>query len=179
MRDLIEEARLRREPRLLPGLARALAEPMNAPVRAEIESTLRELVAIAAVRASSAVPADVVERIQRRINELPNAGWPTSVCKEHNALPIHGTSALFLWSIRPDGTVWCTDLDTLRNETEAERDPLVRFAVVVQGAKQFPELAEILPNPPPTARPCGSCAATGTEGAASCVGCRGLGWRGA
>ena len=128
---------------------------------------------------------DLAVRIQRRIDDLqpPDSlgHWPTRVCKQElNALPLHG-NWVYLWALQPDGTVLCMDHEALTHPTEPETDPLVIYAVLVQGSRSYPELQELVPARPEGARPCSACEATGMvksglEAYDSCLGCRGLGW---
>ena len=74
-----------------------------------------------------------------------------SVCKEHNAIPLHGESSLYLWSLRRDGVVLQTDLDTALNTTVPSSQPLLGFVMILRGTRDYPELAELL-HPPRGAR---------------------------
>ena len=121
--------------------------------------------------------------IQRRIDELRAdtlGDWPRRVCKEQlNALPLAGNS-IYIWALRPDGSVVCLDHEAFALPWEVETDPVVVYAVLLQGAHRYPELQALVPSPPPGARRCGSCEGTGAEGrdghSVSCLSCRGLGW---
>ncbi|MEO6063294.1 MAG: HEAT repeat domain-containing protein, partial [Thermoflexales bacterium] len=162
--------------RALPKLMREWARPANRGIRRELESALRDTAITAAHAPRPPRPPNAQTQIQARIKALnPSAidEWPLRVFKEDlNALPLHG-NAVFLWALRPDGVVLRMDHEAFGHPTEPEADPLARFAVVAQGAHQYPELAEDIPSPPPTARPCVTCLATGE----SCGVCAGLGWR--
>lgn len=120
------------------------------------------------------VPPHVARRIQQRVDEL-QGGWPISVSREHGALPLHTDSALFHWSLRPDGVLLRSDLDSAMNNTEPATDPLVRFAMILRGVGEYPELLELL-CPPQNALPCGFCLTTGRTLDFACPRCNGLGW---
>lgn len=128
----------------------------------------------------------VADRIQRLIDSLPTEGephWLWRVCRdEHNAYPLAGNE-VYLWAIRPDGVVLCLDHEAFGVPVEVETDPVKRFAAIVFGARQHPELRELIPEQPRDARLCRSCAGTGLQGAEeervhTCYGCNGLGWTG-
>lgn len=127
---------------------------------------------------------EVAVRIQRRIDELqPESlgAWPIRVCKEElNALPLHA-NMIYLWAMQPDGVVLCLDHEAFGHPVYPETDPLITFAVVVQGARQYPELQDLVPAPPPHTRLCKTCNGTGRlvegeEANTPCLQCRALGW---
>jgi len=122
---------------------------------------------------------ELAARIQRWIDDLDPGpgGWPSRLLKErHNAFPLHG-NRIYLWGIRPDGTVVCLDHEAASRWTEPETDPFLLFAVLTQGAKRHPDLRELVPPRPPRARPCSGCDGTGWEETqGSCMGCNGMGW---
>lgn len=119
--------------------------------------------------------------IQCRIDELRADGlgdWPLRRCKELNALPLVGNS-VFIWGLRPDGTVVCVDHEALGLPWEVETDQVVIYAVQLEGARIYPELQVLVPVQPQEVRRCGACGGTGAqdpEGHVSCLGCSGLGW---
>ena len=162
--------------RALPKLMREWARPANQGIRRELESALRDTAITAAHAPHPPRPPSAQAWIQARINALNPTTigqWPLRVFKEDlHALPLHG-NAIFLWGLRPDGEILRMDHEAFGHPTVREDDPLTRFAVVAQGALRYPELAEDIPSPPPTARPCVTCLATGE----SCAVCAGLGWR--
>lgn len=131
------------------------------------------------------VPAEVSRRIQELIDELDPPDdlgyWPTRVCKyELKALPLHGNS-IYIWALRPDGSLLRMDHESLGHPTEPETDLFVVFAVLTNAAQRIPELSDLVPGAPAGARPCASCDATGIvacgrEAHKSCLGCSGLGW---
>jgi hypothetical protein len=127
---------------------------------------------------------ELAARIQNWISELKAeslGAWPVRVCRDElNALPVL-SNLIYIWALRPDGTVLCLDHESFSHHTEPETDPLILYAAFVCGAKEYPELQELVPPPPAGTRLCGSCGGTGLqtqEGIAmiSCYGCRGLGW---
>jgi hypothetical protein len=118
--------------------------------------------------------------VQQRIDALDTAdsrAWPARVCKEMNALPLHGNQ-VYLWALRPDGVVLCLDHESASHRVDAESDPLTRFAVLVRGAARYPELRQIVPPPPSGAVRCEACGGTGSGEAPmpDCLKCNGLGW---
>ncbi|HSU13395.1 hypothetical protein [Longimicrobium sp.] len=132
----------------------------------------------------SEISPEFGRRIQQRIDALDTAdprAWPVRVCKEEmNALPLHGNQ-IYLWALRPDGVVLCLDHESASHHVEEERDPLTLFAVLVQGAKKYPELRQIVPPPPPGTQQCEACGGTGSgenwkPPAWDCLRCGGLGW---
>jgi hypothetical protein len=132
------------------------------------------------------ITPELSARIQRRIDELQPSDalgdWPTRHCKQkYNALPLHSTVALYLWALRPDGTLLCFDLDTLLNPIEPETDPITIYAVLLHGSRYYPELQELVPPLPEGGQPCPKCEATGRiqsepESYKECSRCNGLGW---
>lgn len=124
--------------------------------------------------------------LQRLIDALQTEGegnWLIRLCRErHNALPLVGND-IYLWALRPDGVVLCIDHEAFSVPAEEETDPVKRFAAIVQGGRNHPELRPLIPEQPPDARLCRSCAGTGLHPEAdgrvrSCYGCGGLGWIG-
>jgi hypothetical protein len=132
------------------------------------------------------VPSPEVEAfIQRHIDEMQTEGlqnWLWRVCKELNALPIHGT-ILYLWALRPDGLVLCIDHEAFNHPTEPETDPRRLYAALHRGARIYPELRELVGPAPAETRPCPACGGSGSTEAAPgeaargvCDRCDGLGW---
>jgi hypothetical protein len=127
---------------------------------------------------------ELAARIQQLIGELEPktfGDWPLRVCRDDlNALPLRG-NRIFLWALRPDGAVICMDHEAYGHPTEPETDPLILYAVLFQAARRHPELQELVPPRPETARPCDSCGGMGwtdrPDGSGECcMGCNGLGW---
>lgn len=126
---------------------------------------------------------ELAAAVRRRVDELrPNSlgDWPTRVCKEElNALPLHG-NVVYLWALRPDGTILCMDHEAFNHPTEPETDPLIIYAVLAQGARIYPELQSWVPPRPAGAQQCDVCQGSGTkqsDGAIThCFKCRSLGW---
>jgi hypothetical protein len=121
--------------------------------------------------------------IQRCIDELrvDSAGdWPLRICKEQlNALPLAGNS-IYIWALRPDGSVVCLDHEAFALPWEVETNPVVIYAVLLQGVDRYPELQALVPPQPLAACRCGACAGTGAQDreghSVSCLSCNGLGW---
>ena len=129
--------------------------------------------------------AELSSRIQDLIDELDPPDelgyWPTRVCKyELNALPLHG-NVIFIWALRPDGTLLRMDHESLNHPTEPESDQFLVFAVLANASKTIPELSDVVPVQPEGARPCARCDATGMvargpDAYECCLGCNGMGW---
>ncbi|HEU0300194.1 MAG TPA: HEAT repeat domain-containing protein, partial [Longimicrobium sp.] len=167
--------------RVLPVLADELARPDSRGFRREIESAIRDVAARATAAGPAPPPSPALSaRIQAWIDGLepePGSGWPVRVCKEQlNALPLHA-SIIYLWALRPDGTLLCMDHEAFGHPTEPESEPLAAFAAIVQGARTYPELRELIPAPPAHVQPCDSCDGNGWRADRSfCSSCRGFGW---
>lgn len=131
----------------------------------------------------NSITPELTNRIQHLIDELQPPDtlqyWPNYVCKhELNALILHGNWN-HIWALQPDGTLLCMDYEEFGHPTEPETDPLVLYAVLVHGARCYPELQELAPSRPEGARPCSKCGATGMEKGEAwkwCLSCNGLGW---
>ena len=126
--------------------------------------------------------ADDVQRLIDALQTEGEGNWLFRLCRERfNALPLVGND-VYLWVLRPDGVVLCVDHEAFSVPAEEETDPVKRFAAIVHGARNHPELCPLLPEQPPDARLCRSCAGTGLqrdqERVRSCYGCGGLGWIG-
>ena len=166
--------------RALPPLADEFAKPASRGYLRELESAIRDVLIRMARMAPPAPSPGLSARIREWIDALhpdPGTGWPVRVCKEElNALPLHST-LIYLWALRPDGTLLCMDHEAFAHPTEPETDPLAAFAAMVQGARTHPELWELIPPPPPGAQPCDSCGGNGWRADGDfCLSCRGLGW---
>lgn len=166
--------------RALPALAEEFAKPASRGFRRETEIAIRDV----ATRASAAEPVaptpELAARIQGWIDELqpePGSGWPVRVCREElNALPLHA-SLIYMWALRPDGTLLCMDHEAFAHPTEPETDRLAAFAAMVQGARTHPELRELIPPAPAGVQPCDSCDGNGWRADGGfCSICGGLGW---
>jgi hypothetical protein len=123
--------------------------------------------------------AELTSRIQGLIDAWQPQGWVQRACKvDYNALPLH-SNLISIWCLQPDGTVFSWDHESFSRHEEPETDPLVRFAVLLRGAREYPDLQELVPEPPPHARECDSCGGTGEAADCDvhwCYGCNGLGW---
>ena len=69
-------------------------------------------------------------------------------CKKKNALPIHANN-IYIWAIRPDGTVLCIDHEAFGLPCEPETDQELIREALVHGAIEFPELTELAQSQPP------------------------------
>lgn len=126
----------------------------------------------------SLVPPHVSRAIQRRIDEIEDdspGGWVGRACRhELNALPALANQ-VYVWALRPNGTVVCMDHESFSRSVEEVADPLQVHAVWQGAARRYPELREGAPAPPDGVSACDACGATGwTEG---CAACEGMGWR--
>jgi hypothetical protein len=103
------------------------------------------------------VAPELARQIQQRIDALEVADfrrWPVRVCKETmNALPLDGNQ-IYIWALRPDGVVLCLDHESFSLPFEPETDPLKLYEVLRKGAQTYPELRELVPEPPPGVREC-------------------------
>lgn len=127
---------------------------------------------------------ELAARIQQWIDELPTEGlqyWLQRVCQELGALPLHGTM-IYLWAVRPDGMVLRIDHEAFGHPVEPETDPLTVYAVILQGAQDYPELRDLRPLRPTGVHECDLCGGVGwvesapdMGGSATCARCNGLG----
>jgi hypothetical protein len=170
--------------RALALLTREYANPNMAFARRELESAIS---AVTTRPPPALTPAErelLGAQITRQIDALrPTAlgDWTLRVCKEElHALPVLGNQ-IYLWALRPDGTVLCMDHEAFTHPSEPETDPLTCFAVAVAAARSNPELSALIPACPRGARPCRPCSASGVEpqpdgSSISCLSCGGRGW---
>jgi HEAT repeat protein len=170
--------------RALALLTREYANPDMAFARRELESAIS---AVTTRPPPALTPAErelLAAQITRQIDALrPTAlgDWTLRVCKEElHALPVLGNQ-IYLWALRPDGTVLCMDHEAFTHPSELETDPLTCFAVAVAAARSTPELSALIPACPQRARPCRTCSASGVESqpdgsSVSCLTCGGRGW---
>lgn len=124
-------------------------------------------------------------RLRGWIDELPTTGlgdWVKRLCKQHDALPLHGTQFL-MWALRTDGQVLVIDHESAAQRVEAETDDALAYAAVAQGAGRHPELAELLANNPAGLSRCLHCGGKGhveakppAKGMSPCSWCNGMGW---
>jgi hypothetical protein len=128
--------------------------------------------------------AKLATQIKEWIAALPTGGlsnWVLNVCKEEQMLPLHSTS-IYIWALRPDGQVLCMDHEAFSQPIDKETDPHTLFAVLNQGARDYPELSVLIPLAPSGMRQCERCSGVGwlkspeaTHGDA-CNRCDGMGW---
>jgi hypothetical protein len=128
---------------------------------------------------------DLAARIRRWIDELPTEGmenWISRLCKVHDSIPLHCTQ-IYLWALRPDGQVLSIDHESFARRAELENDPVTAYAALAQGARDYPELSELLTHNPARVRQCEVCGGLGwtkaqppAQGTDSCHWCEGMGW---
>ncbi len=86
--------------------------------------------------------------LRRWVEELPTEGWPGNyvnrLCKENDAILLDGTE-IYLWALRTDGQVLCIDHESFAQRAEPEEDAEVAYGKLAVGAKEHPELWELLP----------------------------------
>ena len=126
--------------------------------------------------------AKLAARIQGWIDDMdtPDSlqNWPRRLCRRANALVIAGTGA-FLWALRPSGEMLRLDTDDVRQSLEPETDSRYLYAVIASASERvYPELRELMPEPPPEVRRCPVCGGRDTPPRRSvdCLCCFGLGW---
>lgn len=128
--------------------------------------------------------AKLATQIQEWIAALPTDGlsnWVLNVCKEEQMLPLHSTS-IYIWALRPDGRVLCMDHEAFSHPIDEETDPHKLYAVLNQGARDYPELIELIPQAPSGMHQCEGCAGVGwlkppeATFADACIRCDGMGW---
>ncbi|HEX8180909.1 MAG TPA: hypothetical protein VF525_15290 [Pyrinomonadaceae bacterium] len=122
--------------------------------------------------------------IRHWLEELPaqgRPGWLVSLCKEHDAIPLHSTQ-FDLWVLRPDGYVLRIEHDSVARWAEPETDPVTAYAVVAQSTRTYPELGALLSTAPEGFRQCELCGGVGWQEAAppalgtkACARCAGFG----
>jgi len=128
--------------------------------------------------------AKLATQIKEWIAALPTGGlsnWVLNVCKEEQMLPLHSTS-IYIWALRPDGQVKCMDHEAFSKPIDEEADPQTLFAVLNQGARDYPELSVLIPLAPSGMRQCERCSGVGwlkppeAASADACIRCDGMGW---
>lgn len=163
----------------LPGLIREFTRPNSHCFRTELKLAIQSILIRAESRTPAKPPSELQDWIAERVRALEAnrlGQWPIRVARdEHQALPLHGNSA-FLWCLSPAGAILRIDHDDLRHSADEETDSLVRFAVAMQGAAEYPELWPLVPPAPKNTRPCLECSAHGYAEGTSCLSCGGLGW---
>ena len=168
---------------VLPAVLGQASDASDNSYLREFESAVRDITIVEdAPGGMPPVSPELSERIRQRIRSLtpdsPN-GFAGPFCKQElNSLPIH-TAHYRLWSLTPEGTILCSEYVRIPTPTEEETEPLARFAVMVQAARVYPELAEIIPPPPRNAWLC-ACLGRGWrvagDQAEECKSCSGFGW---
>ena len=105
--------------------------------------------------------------------------WMASRLRELDGLYLFGTIGMEAALLR-DGTVrvWSADSWFHSEEyTERAATPEEHIAAIVFGSENWPELRELLPLRPATARTCSVCAGVArAKQGLICPNCQGLGW---
>ena len=124
---------------------------------------------------------ELAARIRLWIDETPADGLQY-LCKENDAIWLHCT-LIYLWLLRPDGQVLCIDHESFGRRAEPETDPVRAYAALAQGAREHPELGELLPPDRAGLRECERCGGAGwapsqppAMGSDYCQRCDGMGW---
>jgi hypothetical protein len=128
---------------------------------------------------------DLAARIRRWVDELPVEGmqnWVGRLCKQQNSIPLHSTQ-IYLWTLRTDGQVLCIDHESFARRAEPETDPVLAYAALAQGTREYPELSELLAHNPAGLCQCEMCGGAGwtqakppAKGTDHCFSCQGMGW---
>jgi hypothetical protein len=124
-------------------------------------------------------------QIRRWVDELPAEGtqhWICRLCKEHDSIPLHSTQ-IYLWMLRADGQVLCIDHESFARRAEPETDSVLAYAALAQGARDYPDISELLTHNPAELRKCEICGGVGwtqaqppAKGTDHCFSCQGMGW---
>jgi hypothetical protein len=132
-----------------------------------------------------ALSPELAARVRRWIEELPTEGtqnWAARLCKENDAIPLHCTQ-IYLWALSADGQVLSIDHESFARRAEPENKPSTAYAALAQGARKYPELAELLAHNPEGLVECERCGGRGwteaeapAEGTHFCHWCDGMGW---
>jgi len=128
---------------------------------------------------------DLAARIRRWVDELPTEGmqhWIGRLCKENESIPLHCTQ-IYLWTLRADGQVLCIDHESFARRAEPETNPVLAYAALAQGARDYPHLSELLTHNPTGMLQCEACGGAGwtqakppAMGTDHCFACEGMGW---
>lgn len=125
----------------------------------------------------------LADRIRQWIADLPvrePGMFVLRACQEFGGLPLV-SNHVYLWIIKPDGSVWCMDHEAFGMPVEPETSPRMVYIALAQGARRYPELSSLLPAQPDDLHLCGHCKGIGWleepgGSTASCLSCSGLGW---
>jgi len=128
---------------------------------------------------------ELAARIRQLVDELPAEGmqnWTGRLCKQNDAIPLHCTQ-VYLWALRADGQVLSIDHESSSRRAEPENNAATAYAALAQGARTYPELAELLAHNPEGLIECVPCGGKGwtkavspAEGTDYCQRCDGMGW---
>lgn len=132
-----------------------------------------------------ALAPELAARIRQWIEALPVEGkqnWTGRLCQKNDAIPLHCTQ-IYLWALRADGQVLSIDHESFSQRAEPENNAVTAYAALAQGARRYPELAELLAHNPEGVVECGRCGGKGwtqaappAEGTDACHWCDGMGW---
>jgi hypothetical protein len=116
-------------------------------------------------------------KIKEWISAGAPASFPAKTVHEHGYLFLHADLALYAYGLTPEGAVVYLDMDRFVHEF----DPVnvvfpTGINAVAQAARARPELRELLPERPPSARDCPECKGTGDVNEWGACRCAGLGW---
>ena len=107
----------------------------------------------------------------------PASDEERTVARTTNALPVYSDWSGSL-AVTPDGEVLFYDSES--GQVTPVTDDAWSIVAAVSAAQKYPDLRDMLPDRPPTAKSCGVCSGTGRQmpGKAFCGKCSGLGWIG-
>jgi hypothetical protein len=125
------------------------------------------------------MPSELLRAAIERWIASARQSAPAALSHDGRAVMIYGDigGAAF---IDPDGVITLEPWDELPENTW-RADPDFQVVALVAGARNHPELAELLPARPATAVACEQCRETGWQNIAGgefvCAECHGLGWQ--
>ena len=129
---------------------------------------------------------DAMLRSEQTASDMERIVARKSICLRHRnrSQDICITCLLRSWRypvISPDGVVLSCDSNS--EQVTPETDEKWRVIAAVSAVQKYPDLREMLPDKPPTAKSCSMCSGAGKvrlvkEYYAICGNCSGLGWTG-
>jgi hypothetical protein len=171
-----------REPKPQPESAASARAPAAGPPKLTAKPAAAPPAPPAPPRFEPRVPSpELAARVRRWVDETPEDGLQY-LCKENDAIWLHST-LVYLWLLRADGQVLCIDHESFGRRAEPETDPVRAYAALAQGAREHPELGELLPPDRAGLSQCERCGGEGwtqspppANGTDYCQWCDGMGW---